>query len=57
MEKVLEQALPEVTKTEEPALPLPSVESEGGGFPVGSIAGVIVAAAVIYLIGRVYCKK
>ena len=57
MEKVLEKALPEVTKTEEPALPLPPVESEGGGFPVGSIAGVIVAAAVIYLIGRVYCKK
>ena len=55
MEKVLEQALPEVTKTIEPELPAPPVEPSGG-FPwcgVGIVV-VVVAAAVI---GRKLLKK
>ena len=47
MEKVLEQALPQVTKTIEPELPLPPVEPPNNNLrDVGIVVGVIVAAAV-----------
>ena len=59
MEKVLEQALPEVTKTIEPELPLPPVEAEGG-FPwcgVGIGVGVVVLAAVFAKLYKCTSKK
>ncbi len=56
MEEMLTD-LPQVTETIEPAPPLPPVEPEGGGVPVGSIVAVVVAAAVVYVISRVCCKK
>ncbi len=47
MEKVLEQALPQVTKTIEPELPLPPVEPPNNNLrDVGIVVGVIVAAAL-----------
>ena len=49
MEKVLEQALPQVTKTIEPELPLPPVEPPNNNLrDVGILIGVVVAAAVCY---------
>ncbi len=55
MEKVLEQALPEVTKTIEPELPLPPAEPSGG-FPwLG--AGIVVVVVAAAVIGRKLCKK
>ena len=56
-EMIKELAPPTVTKTIEPALPLPPAEPEGGGVPVGSIVAIVVAAAVVYGISRVCCKK
>ncbi len=57
MEKVLEQALPEVTKTIEPELAPPPPETTGG-FPWGGtgIVLVVVAAAVLAKFAR-DCKK
>ena len=47
MEKVLEQALPQVTKTIEPELPLPPVEPPNNNLrDAGIVIGVLVAAAV-----------
>ena len=57
MEDVLKQALPEVPKPEEVALPLPPVEPEGGGVRVGSIGAILIAADAIYIVGRIFCKK
>ena len=57
MEDVLKQALPEVTKTIEPELPLPPVEPQGGGVPVKSIGAVLIAAVAIYIVGRIFCNK
>ena len=54
---IKELAPPTITETVEPAPALPPVEPQGGGLPVGSIAAVIITAAVIYAIGRVCCKK
>jgi hypothetical protein len=56
-EMIKELAPPTITETVEPAPALPPVEPQGGGLPVGSIAAVIITAAVIYAIGRVCCKK
>ena len=47
MEKVFEQALPQVTKTIEPEFPLPPVEPPNNNLrDVGIVVGVIVAAAL-----------
>ena len=55
MEKVLEQALPEVTKTIEPELPAPPVEPSGG-FPWCG-AGIVIGIVAIAVIGRKLCTK
>ena len=55
MEDVLKQALPEVTKTIEPELPLPPVEAEGG-FPWCG-TGIVVLVVVAALVGRKLLSK
>ncbi len=54
---IKELAPPTVTKTIEAEVPLPPVEPQGGGISVGSIVAIVVAAAVVYGISRVCCKK
>jgi hypothetical protein len=51
MEKVLEQALPQVTKTIEPTPPLPE-----GGFPWCG-TGIVVLVVVAALVGRKLLSK
>ena len=48
MEDVLKQALPEVTKTIEPELPLPPVEPNTNLRDAGIVIGVLVLAAICY---------
>ena len=48
MEKLLEEALPEVTKTIEPELPLPPVEPNTNLRDAGIVIGVFVVAAICY---------
>ena len=58
MDKVLEQALPQVTETIESELP-PPVATTSGGFPwcgTGIVLVVVVAAAVLAKKAR-NCKK
>jgi|TARA_R100000008_G_scaffold72689_1_gene50958 hypothetical protein len=55
MEKVLEQALPQVTKTIEPTPPLPPAEPEGG-FPWCG-TGIVVLVVVAALVGRKLLSK
>ena len=56
MEKVLEQALPEVTKTIEPELSLPPTEPSGG-FPWCG-TGIVLVVLVAAVAGRKWiCKK
>ena len=50
MEKVLEQALPQVTKTIEPELPAPPAEPSGG-FPWCG-AGIVVLVVAAAVVGR-----
>ena len=48
MEKLLEEALQEVTKTIEPELPLPPVEPNTNLRDAGIVIGVFVVAAICY---------
>ena len=55
MEKVLEQALPQVTKTVEAELPAPVAEPSGG-FPWCG-TGIVVLVVVAALVGRKLFSK
>ncbi len=55
MEKVLEQALPEVTKTVEVPVELPIAEPQGG-FPWCG-AGIVVLVVAAAVVGRKLLKK
>ena len=58
MEELLKEVeLPKEVIEVQEALPLPPVEPQGGGVAGKSIVAILIAAAVIYVIGRVYCKK
>ena len=58
MEKVLEQALPEVTKTIEIPVELPIAEPETSGIGWGQGVGIVAAVVVVaYLAKRVRCCK
>ena len=59
MEKVLEQALPEVTKTIEVPVELPLLEPESNGYgkDVGIVIAGVIAAAVLYKLWLKYGKK
>ena len=58
MEKVLEQTLPQVTKTIEPELPLPPVEPPNNNLrDAGIVVGVVVLAAILAKLYKCTSKK